>query len=94
MKTLLGLAAAAALQLESPEALIECAEAVKDHNAMVDEMSVVLKSYGDCMTAGRVDACTAEFRQLEETQGRYELLIERLRRHCPEDQLREVEGRG
>lgn len=92
MKTLFAIAAAAALQLQSPEAVIECAEAVQDHNAMVDEMSAALESYTGCMNGGRVDACTAEFRQLEEAQARYELLIERLRRHCPTDELRKIES--
>ena len=94
MKILVAIAAAALAQLQSPEAVIECAKAVQDHNAKTDEVAAAIEAYGSCMNAGRIDACSAEFRQLEEVQGRYELLIERLRRHCPADQLSKMERGG
>lgn len=94
MKSFFLAIAVGAAQLQSPEAVIECAEAVQDHNKVTGEMTAALEAYAGCMNAGRIDACSAEFRRLEEVQGRYELLIERLRRHCPADQLSQMARGG
>lgn len=94
MKTLLIAAAAFAAQLQSPEAVIDCAETVQSFNDTAAELAPALESYSQCLNGGGLDACMAEFRRVAEVQDRYELAIERVRRQCPEEQLRQMERGG
>ena len=73
---------------QSPERVIECAEAVQAHNDSATRITSALQNYAGCLDAARInDNCAAEFGKLEEAQRAYEQSMATVRARCPEDQL-------
>lgn len=91
MKTLL-LAAAAVLRLQSPAAVIDCAQSVQSFNDVAAELAPAVETYSQCLNADRLDACVSESRRVQEVQDRYELAVERVRRQCPDSAIADMTG--